>query len=302
MNKKYFKEFCMGDPANLSEEECPTDEDFFKYFRSLTFAHPYDTHYNTTFRKIFGIQVSPWVIANKNTLFDYQCSEPIGVRLYSTRKTEDGDTHDIIISFSALKGFLVEKYNELSTVTGWIINDSKVTIENWKKEKVNRNQSPSDILRDIYRIQSLRHESLDDIWTLIEYMDITITNDDNKFVVNEYRTYLESLIPDLCDQVDSYDMEGVCDLENKALVFKPSGMHKMANYQLEKIYTALNERHSPARYGSNEEWALKQVENFSREFAYKWVTIDTRKIDYIEIKLLVTVSLFMECKSQGKLK
>ncbi len=55
--KNYFKEFCMGKPAYLSEEECPTDEEFFEYFRALSFAHPYETNRNKVFKKVFGTQV-----------------------------------------------------------------------------------------------------------------------------------------------------------------------------------------------------------------------------------------------------
>lgn len=54
--KTYFKNVCMGEPWNLSEDDCLTDEEFFEHFRSLTFAHPYNTARRPVLKIKYGIQ------------------------------------------------------------------------------------------------------------------------------------------------------------------------------------------------------------------------------------------------------
>lgn len=296
--KRYFKEFCMGMPAYLSEEECPTDEEFFEYFRALSFAHPYETNRNKVFKKVFGTQVSPWVVVNKHVLPFYHYPEPIGVRTYSSN-SGDNDIHDIMFSFGALKGFLLEKYATLENVSKWIEEKSESTFNEWKQIKVNREQPDLDVLRDICKILDMRHESTYEIELMICYMSCGLSDNRNRSVVKQYREYLASIIPEICDCVDGLDISGQYEKERKASGFYPSGLHKMAHYQLEKIFAYLNERHSYVQVGSNEEWGLIQADAFYHEFANKWVHMDVYNMEYIEIKLLVTVALFMECKEQG---
>ena len=105
--KKYFKECCMEAPMYLRDEECPTDEKFVEYIRSLVFAHPYDTSRNRVFKKLYGTQVSPWVVVNKNLFSFYHCSEPIGVRIYSSIIREENDIYDIVFPFQNLKDYLI---------------------------------------------------------------------------------------------------------------------------------------------------------------------------------------------------
>ncbi|MFT9057616.1 MAG: hypothetical protein ABF449_13610, partial [Ethanoligenens sp.] len=59
---QYFKEYCTDYPLELKDELCPTDDKFFEYFRSITFAHPFETNRPKFFQK-GEIQYSPWVIA-----------------------------------------------------------------------------------------------------------------------------------------------------------------------------------------------------------------------------------------------
>ena len=69
-------------------------------------------------------------------------------------------------------------------------------------------------------------------------------------------------------------------------------MHPHAHYQLEKIHCYLNEN------GSDVDWGLIQAENFSREFATKWVKIEPRKMSFTEIKMLTCVACYLEFKEQ----
>lgn len=79
-------------------------------------------------------------------------------------------------------------------------------------------------------------------------------------------------------------------------------MHQMAHYQLEKIYSYLDERSDCIDPASNEYWGLQQAYEFSQEFAKNWVTIDVRTMQYDEIKLLVAVACYLEKEKQDKAK
>lgn len=83
---------------------------------------------------------------------------------------------------------------------------------------------------------------------------------------------------------------------------RPKDMHQMAHYQLEKIYSYLDERSDCIDPASNEYWGLQQAYEFSQEFAKNWVTIDVRTMQYDEIKLLVAVACYLEKEKQDKAK
>lgn len=299
--KKRFKEYIMRRPTYFSDEECPSDMEFFKHLRAAAFAHPYETKHNKAYKNLFGVQVSPWVVVNKYILPFYDFNEPIGVRIYSSTGEKGEDVHDIMFSFDALKEFLKEKYSLLCEVTRWFKEDAKKTYEEWMKDKINRTLAPIDILRDVCRVLNKHHESTYAIETMIRALDLPISDDRNKEFVEEYRGYLVSLIPQLCDCVDKMDSAGQYEIERKTHIFYPLGMHEMANYQLEKVFNYLQERHLYVSANSNEEWGLQQAEGFYIEFAKKWVMMDVRNMDYNEIKLLFIVAMFKECKEQGRL-
>lgn len=302
MEKKHFGKFCKMEPLCFEDDEIPADEDFFEQLRSLAFAHPYDTNRKKEFKNKFGNQVSPWVVVNSHTMFMYKFPEPIGVRLYASIKdSNNNDLHDIMFSFSAIKDFLIEKYSALEEVTSWIKNESEKVYSKWKERKINRNQAPCDILREICEILDSRHESIYAIEEMISYMEIPLSDNRNEEYVEEYRQYLIGTISGLCDCVDSLDSAGQYEQERKVDVFNPQGLHQMAHYQLEKIFSYLGEKSTYLSSGSNEEWGLKMADSFYKEFAHKWVTIDAYNMEYTEIKLLVIVALFKECKEQGRL-
>lgn len=71
---------------------------------------------------------------------------------------------------------------------------------------------------------------------------------------------------------------------------------------MDRLDTAVAYLNSNWEYPKTEEaWGLKMADSFYKEFAHKWVTIDAYNMEYTEIKLLVIVALFKECKEQGRL-
>lgn len=121
---------------------------------------------------------------------------------------------------------------------------------------------------------------------------------ENLTSVERFKQGIIEIIPDLCDAIDSLNYEN--GNREIRLYFAQMTMekHSMANYQLGKIYCDLNE----TQIVSKREWALEQVELFSKEFAKKWVTIIPQEMSFDEIKLLVTVSCYLEKIEQEKEK
>lgn len=302
IEKKHFGKFCKMEPLSFEDSEVPADEDFFEHFRSLVFAHPYGTNRKKSFKDKFGNQVSPWVVLTCHTFEMYKIPEPIGVRLYASMKDGDGnDLHDIMVSFPAIKDFLADKYSALDEVTSWIKNESEKVYAKWKEQKINREQAPCDILKEICKILDSRHESTYSIEEMIAYLETPLSDMRNKKSVEEYRKYLIGTIPKLCDCVENLDSAGQYEQERKTNEFNPLGLHQMAYYELEKIFSYLSEKSMYIPAGSDEEWGLKMAQAFYDEFAYKWVFIDVHNMNYAEIKMLVLVALFMECKEQNRL-
>lgn len=298
-DKKYFKKYCMDRPLCCTEEECPTDDKFFEHFRSLVFAHPYETSRNKVFKERFGMQVSSWVSVNKHRHFFYDFPQPIGVKIYTEKKDKDGnDTQFIMLSFSDLKAYIASRYEEIVIVTNWAKNATINAENEWRKKKVNRNQEPIEILKEIKQICEQRYQEVYTIQDIIDYMECAISDDRNYEAVKQYRDYICSKLDELCDAVDELNYELQADIELGMVSFSPKNMHEMFHYQKEKIFDFLREKSYVIKPGSNEEWGLIQTENFYKEFAHKWVYMKPYEMNYTEIQLLVTTACYLEVYAQ----
>ena len=293
-SKKFFKDICIGSPLNLSEEECPTDDKFFEYFRSVAFAHPFDTNRPKFFKKK-ETQYSPWVIANKRIMGLRGINDGIGVRLYSNKF--DG-VQDLIFSFDLLKNYLRSRYEQLQRVTSRLKEILVEKEREWRDQKINRNLSPRDMLKEIVNVLQSRYEydSASRIEKVLLYLEYKHTNPENSKAVSSYREAIIKSIPDLCDAADSLDYEKLEDILSGILSANPKKMYPSANYHLEKIYTYLHEENSPI----NIAYGLGLAELFANEFARQWVTIIPDEMSYTEIQLLVSAACYLEKENQEK--
>lgn len=109
----YFKDACLSNALFTDEKKYPTDDKFFEYFRSLTFAHPLDTN-RAKFLEKGERHYSPRVIVNY--IPDILDDDVVGARVYSNK-------HNRIITFEfqfdSLKTYIKAKYNDLNLATEW---------------------------------------------------------------------------------------------------------------------------------------------------------------------------------------
>lgn len=290
----YFQNICLSKPLNIEKHKCPTDDKFFEYLRSIMFAHPFETNRPKFFMK-HEIQYSPWVIANNPATKFRGIKDGVGVRIYSNKFDE---IKDLIFSFDVLKKYIKSQYLLLDLATEKVKEIVSLKEIEWKKHKINRSLDYLDILKEIKDILKLRHEEYYDVETVIRYMGCKNTLKENLTSVERFKQGIIEIIPDLCDAIDSLNYEMATEKLDYILHQRPWKMHSMANYQLGKIYCDLNE----TQIVSKREWALEQVELFSKEFAKKWVTIIPQEMSFDEIKLLVTVSCYLENIEQEKEK
>lgn len=276
----------LGNPLNLPDDECPTDDKFFEYFRSLAFAHPFKTDRPKFFQKD-EIQYSPWVIANSSiTNMRGGGVDAVGVRIYSNKLNEIKDL--IIKHFIRSRYLLLEKAT--TKVNQIILNKNS----EWKKRKICRFRSPLNTLKEINNILVSRYEVNSYIEAAITYMECVSTLPENDSAIEKFRNAICSEIPFLCDAVDELDYSKIANRLSSIVYTRPKNMYQMAHYQLEKIYSYLNENQS----SDNRLWALKQAEDFWKALACKWVMINLNEMSLEEIKLLVAVACYLEVNNQ----
>ncbi len=286
---EHFSSVCLKPPFELPLDKCPNDDKFFEYFRSLVFAHPTKTN-RPKFFKAGEIQYSPWVIANsKITAIMSKRDDYVGVRVYTNLSEE---MFNILISFNRLKKYVQSRYTLIEMIINKItsmINEQEIE---WKKRKVNRTLPTLDILHDIQSIFDERHVDYT-VENFISYLSCRLSNTENVKSVTQFREALLNLIPRLCDAVDNMEYNKCYDVIAIANV-SPLSTHEWYQYQIEKIFTYLDDENGERNIG----WGLQQANNFAQEFAKKWVTIDTETMSFDEIKLLVRTACYLEWKEQ----
>ena len=300
--KKFFSNAMHYNRPIFSANTCPTDDDFFEYLRAMAFAHPYEVSANRREKNRPFMQKNerhfcPWVIVGNSLRAFGGFEDAVGVRIYSSADEES--ITDVTVSFSALKEYVKSRYESISELIKWAESGIAEENEKWKQTKVDRNQEPAAILHEIVSILNDRFESSYSIETVVQYLECPLSDERNKESVAAYRKAIIQTIPTVCDCVDALDYEG---MENalSPLYMMPEHMHKMAHYQLEKIFSYLDCRSEQIDATSNEYWGLQQASAFYQELAKKWVIMDVDHMSYDEIKLLVRVACFMEAQDQQK--
>lgn len=289
--KKWFSCASVYDRPFFNEKTCPTDDVFFEYLRSITFAHPFETskgnRRNRLFMKDEEIHISPWVFCNS---FLYN-NEMVGVRVYTNDNVEQ-DILDLLIPFNNLKLYVKERYELIREFISWGENAIDIQNQKWKTKKVNRIGTTSDILLNIKEVLNERFMDEYLIDDAIDILNYSSNIDKNNIAVSNIKTLIDEKIVNICDSVDNLDYERLYE-ELDILYKKPKNLHQMANYQLEKVFTYLNGPRESIILGSNEQWGIIQGKSFFQQYAHKYVSIDFDNMSYLEIRILIRVSCIL---------
>lgn len=285
---RYLGSICKAPPFEFSDEHIPSDDDIFKYIRSISFAHPLDTSWGRLMNRIKDCHCSPFVVVHKGF-----CKEGcVGVHVYSGNTSA---SFTINIPYADLMAYVFERYELIQYLADELERRIRNKEDMWRRRTVKRELGdPVLVLDDILSIMTERYQSTYDVAMLKSLLTYPYTNRNNDKAVAKVQQVALSIISDICDAIDEMDGEKLYDALDKVLYVRPKKMHQMTYYQLEKIFSYLNDRASP----SDKRWGLMQADEFAKEFAKNWVEIDVRTMECEEIKLLTIVACFLEVQKQ----
>ena len=122
-NFRFFKDTFKRALPNIPEEKIPTDDDFFKYFRALSFAHPYETS-QQGFIDSNGkeIHYSPYPSTRNDGKFPAGADGDVGITVYSNGlgKYKTPTHFNITLHCSTIKDFLISRYNTLLSMIDFL--------------------------------------------------------------------------------------------------------------------------------------------------------------------------------------
>lgn len=290
-DSNYFKHAQNEEFMNLNENDYISDDRFFEYFRSIIFAHPFNT--NRNFYELFGSQISPRIYSGYyyEPLKD-ETPDFIGADVF-TNKDNYEKTVLVGMSYGKLVEYVISKYNMLEKIIEWFKAEKLEIDTRWKKQKVDRSLDPVNAIAQINNYLVERFMPNPGIYQLWFYLTCDYNECNSKFV-NLYRTAIISKISLIQDAVDNLDDSMIKKIVRE-LTLIPRNIKDINYYRIQKIYSYLPESDTIRIFkNSNESWALKQAEELSNDFAKRWVKIDVNNMSYSEIKLLVATACYME--------
>lgn len=286
---KHLQCICTKEPFNFEPEQIPRDDTVFEYIRSISFAHPLDTNRGWLIKQIHDEHCSPFLMIDRALCY----KDHVGVYVYSTKSPHIFSIH---FPYDALLAYACERFKLIA----YIIDALKQKIENkekiWKERKVKRGGTPIEILEDILSIQEERYEQTYEVRSLISVLTSPCTLRENQKSLDKVRQAIVDIIPALCDATDNMDGELLYKLADTIIGVRPKRTYDMFVYHMEKIFSYLN---TDANL-SDKVWGLRQADEFSNEFAKKWVKIDINTMSFEEIKVFVMVACYLEAKEQER--
>lgn len=305
---KYFENVVRNAFPEITKDKMPTDDQFFKYFRALSFAHPYDTSRYKFIRKAEGEKhYSPFVLNNSNPGLSRYCRDAIGIKVYSNLRVPD--EFSIIVSYAVLKEYLVSRYASLRNVIDYIqgLVDEKQKL--WLKHKADRSLTPLALLEEIRSIYIERYEEtyfVDETIRLLK-AELSLKSPKNVKNVAIFRKALESVIIPVCDALEKMDYEAAANLIDGFISpdipdwpERPDTRYRGMDYHYGKVSEYCRNAES-----SREDYKSIDLSCLMSGFVSEWVDIDPDHMTRDEIWLLVSTAWYLEsteCQKSGKLQ
>lgn len=287
-DKNYFKDICMSSPLKLDERSCPSDIKFFEYFRSLVFAHPFDTSRASFLKDNKETHYSPLLITNDNSM-KKGC---VGIMIYSNRTPK---SMPMYIPFINLQDYIKKRYEMLSYANNELKKRIERKNQEWKKQKINRQQPPEKILQDIGKVLKSRYLDTYEVDLLIKILEYESPNSKNIISVKKIQEVIIGSIQQMCDNIESLNYEEYNSIVDGIIYAFPKHSYETLIYDREKIFSYLSDS---VDIKTDKLWGLHCAENFSRYFAKKWVDINAKSMSYDEIKLLTITACYLELQAE----
>ena len=279
---QFFKDVYEKSKVYNPEKEIPTDDTFFDYFRSLSFAHPVDT-YRAKFlhKELNEKHYCPFVLINR-IWGDPEC---VGARIYTN---VSNDILDVYSPFERIKKYLKFKYEQLSLATNYL-KQKHLDLESiWKEDKINRDLDPLETLHKIKEKLEQRCEETYNVSELIFFLKYKPSLKQNEKTTLEYQRAIIYRLPSLCEAVEQLDYEKMHSVFGTVLRVRPRSAERV-DYQLGCIYADLNSATDAARYS----YTLGCVRWIVEAFAHKWVDIN-EEMPADELRFLISAACYLE--------
>lgn len=283
VSKRYFSKVCTGYPYNISADKMPDDALVWSYIRALAFAHAEETgskRYHGVFLAEKEIQYSPYPIVDERT-------QEVGVMVYSNVWE---DSRSFLIPYEVLKSFVQSRYNLIAD----IVHLAEKRVKDWrnacKKEVIDESSGPVNtlrILRDKYAERFGECYAYDFEFPLM-CLSCETTCRENDSVVKEFRSAVADVIPAVCDSFRKLDYDGAIKMLDSVCCKSPMDRPSSENYNLQKVYTHLNER----SWNGKRDLAIQCAKNLASGFALKYVRINVDEMSDEETLLLITVACY----------
>lgn len=285
-SRQFFKDVCMNAPLNIAESECPTDDAFFMYFRSLVFAHSSAVTKSQGILFPGEVQYCPYVIEHELKEYSYEPDDYVGVMIYSSY--EDRNWKALRVRFSTLKAYLKSRYDSLRLVLDLINKKITKNTRAWKRVKVDDQLSPLEQLKFMRN----EFEKRCDEWLsfeaqqLIDLLESPCSIEENQERVGMYRQEIARYVPQLAEAFTALKYSDFfCIVEH--LTRTSIDESRKLNYTLRKVFEYLGDTDKRA-------WATRDIDMLMREFAGKWVSIGQKIMTAREIEMLLTVACYYE--------
>lgn len=164
------------------------------------------------------------------------------------------------------------------------------------QNKINRKQSPEQVLQEVLSILKNRDEQerVHNMNMLIQFLEYQPFSQKNTASTNKIKDAIIASIPKICDSVDSLDYTYLINTEEEIIYARPKNTYPGFGYDMEKIFGHLN----GDIFLNNQEFEINRVNSFSKQFAKKWVDIDIDSMTFDEIKLLIRCACYLEAKEE----
>lgn len=282
--------------------DIPIDDDFFKYIRALSFAHPYETSRAKFIDKKGGERhYSPFPMIKNCFGFPVMDNGDIAIVVYSNGEGNGISDKQFIITlrYTTFKDFLISRYDTLEKVIAFVrgLLDSKE--KEWLQHKIDRTTTWPEIIGQILEIYKERHEDSGYIEEFAHLLETPIppgcpTNEES---VRKYKEALRAIIPSICDAVDNGNYNDVARMINALIDARIpdfpdclNNAYRNMNYHYGKIAMCC---HS---YNGND-WRQRIMQDLPwlmKGYAGKWVSIDPQTMSKDEIMLLLSAARFLE--------
>lgn len=293
------------------KDKWPSDDKFFKYLRSLSLAHPYETSSQPFIDKAGGERhYSPFPIMRDNPGFPIGEDGDIAIRVYSNCEGNgvSSSYFTITLRYLTIRDFLISRYNTLADIISYIKGLLDKKEKSWLEVKIDRDKPLPELFEQFFSIYKERVEDSYDIEELIRYMETPLTPGyvKNEDVVGKYKTALKALIPLICDAIEQGDYNNITKSIHSIISAEipdwpecPDNGYRGLNYHYGKVTSICAEGSDIYIYRMTAD-----LDMVMKGYAAKWVEINPNVMSRDEILLLLSAARWMEseeCRRKGML-